>query len=326
MRDAEVCLSHVSGLASPSAKGNGGGRLHRGSAGALGASWYGLMYLVAHHVLHKDTPLIRGLVLSNRCNLHCRHCDVAARDASDLDFAEARAAAAAFYRAGGRCLYLEGGEPFLWRDGKHTVDDIVDYARALGYLTVVVYTNGTLPIQTSADTVFVSVDGLKDTHDALRGTSFERIMTNIRESPHGSLYINYTINSRNSGELAAFCEHVRGMRQVRGVFFYLHTPYYGHDALELDPLERQRVLSELLSLRRRYRILNSAAGLRAALRNDWARPMAMCSVYEKGVVHECCRYSGDAELCRQCGYLSYAEIDQVLRLKPSAIANALKYF
>jgi len=28
----------------------------------------------------------------------------------------------------------------------------------------------------------------------------------------------------------------------------------------------------------------------------------------------------------ECGYLSYAEIDQTLKLKPGAILNALKYF
>jgi MoaA/NifB/PqqE/SkfB family radical SAM enzyme len=293
---------------------------------ALGVPWYGLNYLVGHHVLGKNVPLIRGLVLTNRCNLHCRHCDVAARGAKDLDFADVMAVVAAFYREGGRCLYLEGGEPFLWRDGSHRLDDIVDYAHGVGYLTVVVYTNGTLPIRTSADTVFVSVDGLRDTHDVLRGESFDRIMSNIQDSPHASLFINYTINTRNKDEIGAFCEHVQSRGNIRGVFFYLHTPYYGHDALELDFVERQRVLNELLSLRRSYRILNSTAGLRSALRNDWARPMAMCSVYEEGVVYECCRYSGNPDLCRQCGYLSYAEIDQVLRLKPSAITNALKYF
>jgi MoaA/NifB/PqqE/SkfB family radical SAM enzyme len=293
---------------------------------AFRAPWFGLNYLAGHHVLRRKMPLIRGLVLTNRCNLHCRHCDVATRGPKDLEFAEIRAAVSAFYREGGRCLYLEGGEPFLWRDGGHGLDDIVDYAHGLGYLTVVVYTNGTFPIRTSADTVFVSVDGLRATHDALRGVSFDRITRNIQDSPHASLFINFTVNSHNKDEIGAFCEHVRGVSNIRGVFFYLHTPYYGHDALELDFVERQRVLNELLSLRRSYRILNSTAGLRSALRNDWARPMAMCSVYEEGVVYECCRYSGNPDLCRQCGYLSYAEIDQVLRLKPSAITNALKYF
>ena len=293
---------------------------------ALRTSWFGMRYLVGHHVLRGDPPLIRGLVLTNRCNLHCQHCRVSERDPMDLSFAEVTAAVDGFYREGGRCLYLEGGEPFLWRDGPHRLDDIVGYARGLGYLTVVVYTNGTLPLRTSADTVFVSVDGLRDTHDALRGASFERIMRNIQESPHASLFVNFTVNSLNKDEIRAFCDHVEGVSNIRGVFFYLHTPYYGHDALELDSVERQRVLRDLLSLRRDHRILNSRAGLEAALRNDWARPMDMCSVYEEGVVYECCRYSGDPELCRQCGYLSYAEIDQVLRLRPSALANALKYF
>ena len=271
-------------------------------------------------------PLIRGLVLTNRCNLQCQHCNVATRGPQDLDFGEVTAAVDAFYREGGRCLYLEGGEPFLWHDGPRRLDDIVEYAHGLGYLTVVVYTNGTLPLRTSADTVFVSVDGLGPTHDALRGASFDRIMRNIQESAHGSLFINYTVNSRNKDDVRAFCDYVEGVHNIRGVFFYLHTPYYGHDALELDSVERQRVLNELLSLRGQYRILNSTAGLRSALRNDWARPMTICSVYEKGIVYECCRYPGDPDLCRKCGYLSYAEIDQVLRLKPSAVANALKYF
>ena len=300
---------------------------HQQSArAALRTSWFGLIYLVCHRVLRKDPPLIRGLVLTNRCNLRCQHCRVFERDPMDLSFAEVTAAVDAFYREGGRCLYLEGGEPFLWRDGSHRLDDIVEHAHGRGYLTVVVYTNGTLPLHTSADTVFVSVDGLQGTHDALRGASFERIMRNIRESPHRSLFINFTINSRNKDELRAFCDYVEGVKKVRGVFFYLHTPYYGHDALELGSAERQRVLKELLSLCGSYRILNSRAGLQSALRNAWARPLKACSVYEEGVVYECCRYAGDPELCRQCGYLSYAEIDQVLKLRPSAIANALKYF
>ena len=60
--------------------------------------------------------------------------------------------------------------------------------------------------------------------------------------------------------MRAFCDYVEGVHNIRGVFFYLHTPYYGHDALELDAAERQRVLNELLSLRGQYRILNSHRG------------------------------------------------------------------
>jgi MoaA/NifB/PqqE/SkfB family radical SAM enzyme len=287
---------------------------------------YGVRYVAGHYLLGKAVPLMRGLVLTNRCNLHCRQCRVQARGPLDLSFAEVVAAIDAFHREGGRCLFLEGGETFLWHDGPHGLDDIVGYAHGRGFLTVVVYTNGTLPIRTAADTVFVSLDGLRDTHDALRGTSFDRIMGNIHDSPHAALYVNYTINNRNKDELHAFCEQVRGIEHIRGTFFYFYTPYYGHDALYVEPPEQRRILQQLLLLRKNYKILNSRAGLASALRNDWQRPLRSCSVYEKGTVFQCCRFAGDPELCRNCGCLSYAEIDQVLKLKPSAMRNALQYF
>jgi len=288
--------------------------------------FYGLKYVVDYRLFGRAAPLIRGLVLTNRCNLRCRHCTITTREPMDLSYPQVTAAIDAFYAEGGRCLYLEGGEPFLWRDGPHDMEDVVDYAHRRGVYTVVVYTNGTQPLDTAADTLFVSVDGLQQTHDALRGESFHRIMGHIQRSAHPALYINYTINAENKDQIGAFCEFVQGIDRIRGTFFYFHTPYYGHDALYLEPDERRRILRRLLEIRKRYRILNSRAGLRSALRDDWVRPLGICSVYEGGVVYECCRYPGDPELCKQCGYLSYAEIDQTLKLKPSAIGNALKYF
>ena len=293
---------------------------------SLKSCWYGLNYVIRHQLRATATPLIRGLVLTNRCNLRCRHCRVAERGPMDLHFAEVVAQINAFHGEGGRCLYLEGGEPFLWHDGPHSLDDVVAYAHRLGFLTVVVYTNGTLPLQTSADTVFVSVDGLRDTHDSLRGKSFDRIMGHIRASAHESLYVNYTINNRNKDDIRAFCEYIDGLERIRGTFFYFHTPYYGYDELYVEPSAKRRVLQQLLELRKDYRILNSRAGLQSALRNDWKRPMHICSVYEQGTVFECCRFQGNPDLCRNCGYLSYAEIDQTLKLKPSALFSALKYF
>jgi Fe-coproporphyrin III synthase len=289
-------------------------------------SLFGLSYLIDYHVRRKSRPLTRGLVLTNRCNLRCRHCRVRDRGEKDLSFGEVRAAIHAFYEEGGRCLYLEGGEPFLWHDGDYRLDDVVNYAHAHGFINVVVYTNGTFPLATSADTVFISVDGLQTTHDRLRGKTFDGIMGRIRDSAHRSLYINFTINMLNRDEIEPFCEYVNRVANIRGVFFYFHTPYYGYDELYLEPGEKNQILRRLLEGKRRFKILNSRAGLRSAMRNDWRRPLGICSVYEKGVVYPCCRYSGDARLCLQCGYLSYAEIDQTLKLRPSAIWNALKYF
>ena len=287
---------------------------------------YGIRYIINHQIFKHNTPLICGIVLHNKCNLQCRHCRVISRETKAMSFEEVVSVIDSFYEEGGRTLYLEGGEPFLWHDRKYNIEDIVEYSHKIGYYTTIIYTNGTIPIITSADTVFISIDGLQETNDFLRGKTFERIMSNILESEHPSLYVNYTINNYNKYEIQEFCDHINGIDQIRGVFFYFHTPYYGYDDLYIEPLERNEILLKLLNCKKKYKILNSRAGIKSAIRNNWKRPLDICRVYENGNVYKCCRYPGDKELCQNCGYLSYPEIDQTLKLKPSAIFNALKYF
>ncbi len=206
------------------------------------------------------------------------------------------------------------------------MENIVSYAKKRGYYTVIIYTNGTYPIESDADTIFVSVDGLPGTHDALRGKTFDKIIKNIQQSPHPSIYINYTINSVNKEDIPGFCEYVSRIPKIKGTFFYFHTPYYGYDELFLDTAAKNDILEKLLSLKNQYNILNSSAGLKSAMRNDWKKNLNICSVYEDGTYYTCCRESNHGEVCKDCGYLSYAEIDQTLKLNPGAIANALKYF
>lgn len=287
---------------------------------------FGIKYVLSKKILHKNTPLICGLVLTDRCNLKCLHCRLANRGIPDLRFEEALDSINAFYKEGGRTLYLQGGEPLIWHDRRYTIEDIIAYSRDIGFYSIIIYTNGTIPINTTANTVFISVDGLQETHDLLRGATFDKIINNIRESEHPSLYINFTINSINKNNIGEFCEFIEAINNIRGIFFYFHTPYYGYDHLYIEPDERKKILFRLMDYKKKYKILNSRAGLKSALQNDWVRPLDVCRVYEKGKTFTCCRYPADPELCRNCGYLSYAEIDQTLKLKPSAIVNALKYF
>ena len=287
---------------------------------------YGITYIINRRVFKKNTPLIAGLTVTNKCNLRCRHCRVTDREPEDLTFAEAITILDSFYKEGGRTVYLQGGEPFIWHDGQYNFEDIVKYAHEKGFLAVIIYTNGTMPIKTLADTIFVSVDGLQKTHDYLRGETFDKIMDNICKSQHPSLFINFTINRYNKDEIEKFCEYIDNVSQIRCIFFYFHTPYYGYDDLYIEPIERNEILGRILLLKRKHKILNSPAGLNSALNNDWERPLDICRVYEKGEVYECCRYPGDPQLCQNCGYLSYAEVDQTLKLKPSAILNALQYY
>jgi hypothetical protein len=151
-------------------------------------------------------------------------------------------------------------------------------------------------------------------------------MDNIRQSQHPSIYINYTINSVNNADLHGFCEYISRIPQIKGIFFYFQTPYYGYDELFLDSVAKNTILKELLVLKGRYRILNSSAGIKSAIRNDWKKNLNICRVYEDSHYYSCCRESNDGALCKDCGYLSYAEIDQTLKFKPGAIINAMKYF
>ena len=287
---------------------------------------FGIKYIVGKQILKKRTPLIAGLAITNKCNLRCIHCRVTERKTDDMRLAEIISILDSFYQEGGRTLYIEGGEPFIWRDNQYNIEDIVKYAHKKRFLTVVIYTNGTIPIETSADTVFISIDGLKETHDFIRGKTFDRIMENINRSNNPSLYINFTINNHNKNEIEEFCKYVHMIDNIKGIFFYFHTPYYGYDDLYIEAAERNEILLKLLAYRSKYKILNSKAGIKSAIKNDWERPLNICRIYENENVYECCRFSGDAELCKNCGYLSYTEIDQALKLKPSAIFNALKYF
>ncbi len=288
--------------------------------------FFGIKYLANHWLFGKTDPLICGLVLHNKCNLRCRHCTLINRPAESMSYDEAVEVINSFYADGGRCLYLEGGEPFIWQDNSHTMENIVNYAKKKGYHTVVIYTNGTRPLETNADTLFVSMDGLMETHNSLRGKSFEKIMDNIKNSSHSNIYINYTINTTNKNEVADFLEYVSKISQIKGTFFYFHTPYYGYDELYLDIDTKNEILTKLIKLKVKYKILNSTAGIKSAMRNDWEKNMNICKVYEGGKYYRCCRENNNGEVCRDCGYLSYAEIDQTLKLKPGAIRNALKYF
>src|SRR4030042_6025043 len=140
---------------------------------------FGVRYIINRRILGRNTPLIAGLVVTNKCNLRCRHCRVTSRGTDDMSFEETITILDSFYREGGRTVYIEGGEPFIWHDRQHNVEDIIEYAHEKGFLAAIIYTNGTMPIKTSADTVFVSVDGLQKTHDYIRGETFDEIMANI---------------------------------------------------------------------------------------------------------------------------------------------------
>lgn len=287
---------------------------------------YGFNYLVSTRILGKEIPFIGGLVLNEKCNLKCTHCKVSNRDIPDLSYSDAEKGLRAFYGKGIRSVFIEGGEPFLWRDGAHQLEDVVTLARKIGFRVVSIYTNGTFPIKSSADTVFVSLDGLRETNNMLRNDSYDRATNNITNSIHKNIIINFTINKKNMHEIEPFCDEMKKIKQIKGVFFYFHTPYYGIDDLLVSFEEKQSTINKILELKRRgYRIFNSKACLKSVYNDTWERPSKLCYVYADNKLYQCCRAIGNDEVCSNCGYLGYPEIIHILALRPSAILESLHY-
>lgn len=286
---------------------------------------YGAGYLFRTILLGKRLPFIGGFVLSEKCNLSCGHCAVANSGSPDMTWSEVCGGLEGLRRKGIRLLAITGGEPMLWRDGERGLEDVLAYARSLGFLVTSLYTNGTLPLETSADTVFVSIDGLKKTSERLRGNNYDRVLSNIKNSRHPNLIVNCTINRHNADELEEFTAFVAGIPQVRAVSYYFHTPYYGMDTLFLTMEEKRPVIDRILALKRRYRICNSAAALRDVRRDSWKRPTDLCVVYARNREFRCCRSIGNREACDNCGYMGYPEILSLLKLRPSSVIEALAY-
>lgn len=290
---------------------------------------HGGAYFVRRRILRQKIPFIGGLVLNESCNLACSHCRVgkqASRE-SDASFADICRGIDALYGRGVRNLAITGGEPFFWQSENGDVRDVIHYARDKGFHAISIYTNGTLPFDCDADTVFVSLDGVAETNDALRGChTFTQVMRNLEASTHPNIVVNFTINSMNCSEIGAICMMVQRHPKLAGIFFYFHTPYYGTDEL-FQTLEQKRlIVDEIRQLKRDgFPIFNSTASLNAFYSDTWKRPSDLCIVYSQGAFFTCCRSVGNDEACRNCGYLGYSELQEILKLKPSAILAGLRY-
>jgi MoaA/NifB/PqqE/SkfB family radical SAM enzyme len=294
----------------------------------LGCCSSGALHILNTWVLKKPSPLVGGIALNDSCNLHCRHCSVANRNIPDMSFEKVHLGLRILRGMRIRTLFIEGGEPFLWKSENRKLEDVIGYSRSIGFRSIIVYTNGTFPIQSSADSVFVSLDGLKDTNDKLRGRTFSRVIRNIEGSDHPKILINFTINSINEAEIEDFCREIVSVGNIRGVFFYFYTPYNpsnGRDELFLDHKRRASVIERIIGLKSSgYPILNSRAALKGVQKNRWDRPTDLCYLYANNELYRCCRAVGNPEICAHCGYLGYAELHYISRLKPSAILDAMK--
>lgn len=283
-------------------------------------------------ILNRKIPLLASFKLTYRCNLACRGCPFHLRAGADdgfMSWDQAQSALHELARRQTRIVVFEGGEPLLWRDGPHGLSDLIAYARNL-FLRVAVTTNGTLPLEAPADMIWVSLDGLKDTHDELRSHSFDRVVSNLKNARHPRVFVHCTVNRRNLDDIEPLVDLVKNMPSVRGATFQFFYPYnQGEENLALSFDERRAAVAKLLNLKEQgYPVLNSKSRLQAMIENGWrchddilinvdpdGTITTGCYVKSRGVIH-----------CRACGFTPVAEASGALDWVPGSLWAGWKIF
>ena len=275
-------------------------------------------------LMRSDTPQVLGLITNDTCNLRCLGCRVANVDHAVVSMDHIKATLVRYHDKGVRMVYLSGGEPYMWRDGKYRLPDIVDLAHDIGYLRVHVYTNGTARLSTAPDFTWISIDGFGETFEKLRGIPVDRVIRNARNF-RGRHAVVCTINTVNVGEIRQTLELLDGKLPGTGVMFFFHTPYYGIDDLYLSSKQRKRAVDTLLDCKKAgFPVLNSRGALKAYLDQSYGPPYCNAWIVDNAGEYLCCRVEGDPKICKDCGYSTGYEILLAQRWHPASIGALLK--
>ena len=109
----------------------------------------------------KSAPILGPIIVTDRCNLHCKHCSVNNITSVLYPYTQIRREMEQLYSMGIRLLFFCGGETFLWRDGDITLRDLAGSYTHLGAVdNIGLMANGEVQISlNAANTNFMAHDG-----------------------------------------------------------------------------------------------------------------------------------------------------------------------
>jgi radical SAM family uncharacterized protein len=200
----------------------------------------------------QKSPVLAGHKLLYRCNLECLMCPFWRReDEPLLTVREEVRMMGALERAGVSFLGFEGGEPLL----RPELPAILEEAHARFHTSVV--TNGWLlsqryrEIRKHLEFLFVSLDGMGETHDRLRGIprSFERAVDGIRTvGTDIPIAISHTVTKDNLGH----AERLVALAEELGIRITVQVAYDYSTADSMSPgtAALRPVLQRLLEMKK----------------------------------------------------------------------------
>lgn len=161
------------------------------------------------------SPITVFLELTKRCNLSCKHCFRDYDDGKDLSTEDWIDIIDGLYESGVCSVKITGGEPFIRSD----LSIILDYLEQK-YINYIIYTNGCfeeryiqwLKNLKYLDLVRVSVDGIPETNDSIRGLGvWDKAITTIKKLEANNIpcELNYTVSRQNYVEIPILSKIIR---------------------------------------------------------------------------------------------------------------------
>lgn len=210
--------------------------------------------------------------VTNACNLTCRHCFVFRSDTPSEPRDKMNDATMLYQlrelrdRHNIRSMLFMGGEPMIRRELVLTAMQLFEQSS--------IVTNGTYGIPSvPGHLVTVSLDGPESHNDALRGAGvFQQVKEAVfeRDPTDGTTVIlQMTVTRENQDVMEEFVQAVVHW-PVNGVAFTFYVPAR-EDSTGLaweDLRDRDKVVSEVMALKRKYPIIKANVGALAMMMSD----------------------------------------------------------
>lgn len=294
----------------------------------LGQMLYLPWWFFRSRILGQKRPLQTVLFVSNICNLRCKHCAESGHAGGiSKSYEQVREELVYAYGLGSRFVDFEGGEPTLWREGERDLNSLIRLAKEIGFFSTTVTTNAQRPFGwLAADSIWVSLDGVGEYHDRVRGEgAFRRLEENLAAAGHPDISVNMAINRLNAEGVEETIEYAAKNPAIRQISLNFHTPYAGTEHMALPWEQRVEIIDRILAYKRRgYPIMNSASGLKLMRHNKFPKDCWVSNfILADGTrLAEC--PGKVAGICDQCGFCMAGEMHSVLTLRPDTILAGLK--
>lgn len=278
--------------------------------------------------LKNTNPILATIILTDYCNLTCKHCAVNNINKIIHPYEDIREEMLKLYEEGVRILFFCGGETLLWKDKGKSAKDLIREAKEIGFELVNIVTNGTIDLNIKeADIIFLSIDGTKENHNYIRGNTFDTILQNVEEANESNICVYMAINNRNYKDIKELCELVKNTKNLKSISFNFHTPYEGTEDLSLSKEQKFEVVNTIKQLMKEgYPIFNLYSALDYYLDNNWSRACKQCLVVENKKRFICGRCVEIDGLCNECGYLFAVEFSLLFSGNPKIIYETLKTY